>query len=77
MSKCPLPHTPTILVLISPVPAHALGDTDIAELEFQKLETRGLGDAQEWCMDSGAEWVGWAEAITLAKMPCNANAALA
>lgn len=77
MSKCSLPHIPTILAPIRPEPAQTLGDTDMQSLNSRSLETRGLGDAQEWCMDSGTEWVGWAEAITLVKLPCNANAALA
>lgn len=35
MSECPVPHSPMILARISPVLAHTLGGTVIAELEFQ------------------------------------------
>lgn len=57
MSRCPVPHTPAILALISPVPADVLEDTDIAELEFQKFRNKGCG----WCarMVYGLrDWVG-------------------
>lgn len=48
----------------------------LQSLNSRNLETRGLGDAQEWYMDSGTEWVGWAEARTPLKLPCSADASL-
>lgn len=56
MFKCPVSHAPTTLALISPVPAHTLGD--IGELELQMFTNTGFG----------TEWAGWAKAMTFVKL---------
>lgn len=48
----------------------------LQSLNSRSLGTRGVGDAREWCMASGTEWGGWAEAVTPGKLPCNASATL-